>query len=104
MHFPYAPCCNVHTYAIKGPEVADCGLLVGIFPLMHEEMAVAMSNAAVRRKACLNLCHLAYSGRGWQKWQTVVKESCVQVAGFSMFKVKVLVMGTPFWEQNFGVH
>jgi len=56
-------------------------------------------NATVTRKACFNFCHLASSGRGGQKWQCVVKESCVQAAGFSVFKVKILLMGTPFWEQ-----
>jgi len=67
-------------FAIKGQEVADCGLLVGICPIMHEEMAAAKSNATVRRKARCNLWHLAYGGRGWQKRQIVVKESCIQVA------------------------
>jgi hypothetical protein len=67
MHFPYAPCCNVHTFVIKGPEDEDFGLLVGICPIMHEQMAAAQSNAAIPRKARLKLCHLAYSGRGGQK-------------------------------------
>jgi len=26
MHFPRAPCCNFHTFAIRGPDVEDCGL------------------------------------------------------------------------------
>jgi len=67
MHFPYAPCCSVHTFAVKGPEVEDCGLLVGICPFMHEEMVAARLNAAVPRKAGFNFCYLAYSGRGGQK-------------------------------------
>jgi len=55
---------------------------------MHEEMAAAKSKPQFGGK------HAATS----VIWRTVVEDgrSGVQVAGLSVFKVKILVMGTPF--------
>ena len=37
-----------------------------------------------------------------RNWKSGVKATSVQMSGFALFKIKILLMGTPFWEENCG--